>query len=452
MEVWHLILFIACNEMLSEGSKEEIRLRKALFTDYPMVRPIDDSNRPLVVHVRLGLFQIIDLDEKNRVLSTNAEVIELWNDTYLHWKPEEFGGIRKIVIPYNSIWIPDIILYNSVSTNCGDRQLRTNAIVSYKGEVTLLTSAIFCSFCNVDVQFYPFDVQTCKLRFMSLTHDHTQIRLQIDHDQKIDLLSYAENEEFSLTSYVAEEKAEMDPCCENYFSVIAYSMRLRRRPGFFLLNYFLPMIIINVMALLSFLMPCESGEKVTLGISAMLNMVIILMGLRDVLPPTENTPLIVEVVLNIFTSYLYHLSDVRPLPKALQCLCRILARLTCMAEPHFAPSPLTQAGAKMDGNERNGVDLRRHSQNTATESLRMESVKEADVKMNRLLSLMESQEKRKWEKVKIKKAGGREGEGYVTDLQNWRTVSWILDRFFLNLFFFLNVGFSVGILFSSSQN
>ncbi|CAG0892079.1 unnamed protein product, partial [Darwinula stevensoni] len=83
----------------------------------------------------------------------------------------------------------------------------------------------------------------------------------------------------------------------------------------------------------------------------------------------------VEVVLNIFTSYLYHLSDVRPLPKALQSLCRVLARLTCMAEPHFSPSPLTQAGEKIDGNERNGVDLRRHSWNTAVESLRMESVK-----------------------------------------------------------------------------
>ncbi|CAG0893111.1 unnamed protein product [Darwinula stevensoni] len=487
MQTWHLAFLIACNEMLSEGSKEEIRLRKALFTDYPMVRPIDDPNLPLVVGVRLGLFQIIELDERNQALSTRVEVIERWNDTYINWNPEEFGGIRQIIVPINNIWIPDIILYNSVSTNYRERQLRTNAIVSHKGEVTLLTAAVFCSFCNVDVKYFPFDVQTCKMRFMTLTYDHTQIRLQTDHDPSIDLLSYAENDEFRLTSYKAEERIDPDPCCDEDFSVVLYSIRIQRRPGFFFLNYILPMMIINVMgssllcttaiamklgelktslhvipALLSFLMPCESGEKVTLGISAMLNMVIILMGLRDVLPPTENTPLIgkfycacvflvaVEVMLNIFTLYLYHLRGVRPLPQAMQTLCRVLARRHAYAMLIVLQSALIQAKGRTDGGEMHKMVSRRPSAKSATEeSIRMEPVSEIDAKLSRLLSLLESREKREMEREsKHGKAGEGEG-GDGNELENWRTVSRILDRFFLNLFFFLNVGFSAGILLSS---
>ena len=39
-------------------------------------------------------------------------------------------------------------------------------------------------------------------------------------------------------------------------------------------------------------MPSESGEKLTLGISALLSMTVFLMTIRESLPPTEKTPLI----------------------------------------------------------------------------------------------------------------------------------------------------------------
>ena len=45
-------------------------------------------------------------------------------------------------------------------------------------------------------------------------------------------------------------------------------------------------------ALLVFYVPSESGEKVTLGISAVLSMTVFLMTIRESLPPTEKTPLI----------------------------------------------------------------------------------------------------------------------------------------------------------------
>lgn len=47
-----------------------------------------------------------------------------------------------------------------------------------------------------------------------------------------------------------------------------------------------------VSALLVFYVPSESGEKVTLGISALLSMTVFLMTIRESLPPTEKTPLI----------------------------------------------------------------------------------------------------------------------------------------------------------------
>ena len=50
-----------------------------------------------------------------------------------------------------------------------------------------------------------------------------------------------------------------------------------------------------------FYVPSESGEKVTLGISALLSMTVFLMTIRESLPPTEKTPLISKDLVTIFT-------------------------------------------------------------------------------------------------------------------------------------------------------
>ena len=69
-----------------------------------------------------------------------------------------------------------------------------------------------------------------------------------------------------------------------------------RRPKFFLFNYIQPAVLINIITLFVFLIPAESGEKVTLGISTMLNMTVFLMTVTSGIPPTDNTPILSKIV------------------------------------------------------------------------------------------------------------------------------------------------------------
>ena len=39
-------------------------------------------------------------------------LIQKWNDEYLSWNPNEFGGIKFINLPEEEVWTPDIVLYN----------------------------------------------------------------------------------------------------------------------------------------------------------------------------------------------------------------------------------------------------------------------------------------------------------------------------------------------------
>ncbi|KAA0194918.1 hypothetical protein HAZT_HAZT005348, partial [Hyalella azteca] len=83
-----------------------------------------------------------------------------------------------------------------------------------------------------------------------------------------DMSNYKPNGEFDLDAFTSDRNSLIE-CRVNTKSFIA-----------------------SPTALLVFYVPSESGEKVTLGISALLSMTVFLITIRESLPPTEKTPLI----------------------------------------------------------------------------------------------------------------------------------------------------------------
>ena len=81
---------------------------------------------------------------------------------------------------------------------------------------------------------------------------------------------------------------EMTNTSSDFFKLFyRYYIILWRRTAFYMVNYVLPALLINIISLFVFMMPSESGEKITLAISAMLNMTVFLMAVMEQLPPTD---------------------------------------------------------------------------------------------------------------------------------------------------------------------
>ncbi|XP_043267486.1 neuronal acetylcholine receptor subunit alpha-7-like [Venturia canescens] len=283
---------LACFIVAGSCDEHEYRLTKHLLDNYDAgVRPAKNSSQPLVVVFGLSLHHIIDVDEKNQILTTNCWVTQIWTDHHLKWNTSEFAGIRVIRVPYNRVWRPDTILYNNADPQYSSAVINTNVIVSHTGEVVWLSHGIFRSSCNIDVEFFPFDEQRCALKWASWTYDGYQLELERQSEQG-DISNYQANGEFDLLDFSARRNIEFYSCCPEPYPDITYEIRLRRRPMFYVFNLILPCLLINGIALLVFYVPSESGEKVTLGISALLSMTVFLMTIRETLPPTEKTPLI----------------------------------------------------------------------------------------------------------------------------------------------------------------
>ncbi len=66
----------------------------------------------LTVKLGLKLSQLMDVDLKNQIMTTNVWVEQKWMDYKLVWDPEDYGGVDMLFVPSQHIWLPDIVLFN----------------------------------------------------------------------------------------------------------------------------------------------------------------------------------------------------------------------------------------------------------------------------------------------------------------------------------------------------
>lgn len=105
------------------------RLYDDLLHDYNrLIRPVPNFTETLTVRLGLKLSQLIDVDLKNQVMTTNVWVdqvrtvslvrvvievfLQEWDDYKLKWNPNDYGGVKTLYVPSERIWLPDIVLYN----------------------------------------------------------------------------------------------------------------------------------------------------------------------------------------------------------------------------------------------------------------------------------------------------------------------------------------------------
>jgi hypothetical protein len=58
--------------------------------------------------------------------------------------------------------------------------IMTKAILHHTGKVVWKPPAIYKSFCEIDVEYFPFDEQTCFMKFGSWTYDGYLVRISLN--------------------------------------------------------------------------------------------------------------------------------------------------------------------------------------------------------------------------------------------------------------------------------
>ncbi|XP_006871000.1 PREDICTED: neuronal acetylcholine receptor subunit alpha-5 [Chrysochloris asiatica] len=291
---------------LSEPSsiaKHEDRLFKDLFEDYERwIRPVEHMNDKIKIKFGLAISQLVDVDEKNQLMTTNVWLKQEWIDVKLRWSPMDYGGIKVIRVPSDSLWTPDIVLFDNADGRFEGASTKT--VVRYDGTVTWTPPANYKSSCTIDVTFFPFDLQNCSMKFGSWTYDGSQVDLILE-DQDVDKRDFFDNGEWEILSATGSKGNRTDSCC--WYPYITYSFAIKRLPLFYTLFLIIPCIGLSFLTVLVFYLPSNEGEKICLCTSVLVSLTVFLLVIEEIIPSSSKViPLIGEYL--VFTMIFVTLS------------------------------------------------------------------------------------------------------------------------------------------------
>ncbi|XP_064817209.1 neuronal acetylcholine receptor subunit alpha-2-like, partial [Oncorhynchus masou masou] len=243
---------IFCHEKTHSHAEDE--LFKKLFIGYnKWSRPVPNISDVVIVKFGLSIAQLIDVDEKNQMMTTNVWLKQEWNDYKLRWRPSDYDNVTSIRVPSELIWVPDIVLYNNADGEFAVTHM-TKAHLFYNGKVRWVPPAIYKSSCSIDVTFFPFDQQNCKMKFGSWTYDKAKIDLE-RFENTVDLNNYWESGEWAIINAVGTYNTKKYDCCHEIYPDITYFFIIRRLPLFYTINLIIPCLLISCLTVLVFYLP-----------------------------------------------------------------------------------------------------------------------------------------------------------------------------------------------------
>uniref|UniRef100_A0A2K6L8M3 5-hydroxytryptamine receptor 3A n=1 Tax=Rhinopithecus bieti TaxID=61621 RepID=A0A2K6L8M3_RHIBE len=341
-----------------------LRLSDYLLTNYRKgVRPVRDWRKPTTVSIDVIVYAILNVDEKNQVLTTYIWYRQYWTDEFLQWNPEDFDNITKLSIPTDSIWVPDILINEFVDV--GKSPNIPYVYIRHQGEVQNYKPLQVVTACSLDIYNFPFDVQNCSLTFTSWLHTIQDINIslwRLPEKVKFDKSVFMNQGEWELLGVLPDFQEFMES--SHCYAEMKFYVVIRRRPLFYVVSLLLPSIFLMVMDIVGFYLPPNSGERVSFKITLLLGYSVFLIIVSDTLPATAiGTPLIgvyfvvcmallvISLAETIFIVRLVHKQDLQqPVPAWLRHLVlERIAWLLCLREQSTSQKPpATSQATKTD--------------------------------------------------------------------------------------------------------
>ncbi|XP_071502322.1 neuronal acetylcholine receptor subunit alpha-2-like [Diadema antillarum] len=237
------------------------------------------------VSFALTLQFITNVDLFGNSMEVSAYQQMSWDDSRLAWNPEDFN-VSEVDIPVKKLWIPDIVVSNSLGSK--DLIPDLNARVYYTGHVSIFPASILKTTCVFDISMYPYDMQKCTLTWLSWTQSTYTIRLSplFDH---VDVASYLPNPTWELVRAPVTVRQQLYECCPEEYEMLDCTIVIRRRNASALVGP----AVINVWLIVAvFLMtPAAYGKRIVFAGLVSVALVVQAMALSGEVPAYMTTRL-----------------------------------------------------------------------------------------------------------------------------------------------------------------
>lgn len=295
-----------------KNPETELRLRKNLFSKHnSAIRPVSNISQPVEINADLELYALNSFDTINGILNTQCSLELSWYDEFLSWDPREYNNISMLYVSSRKIWRPIVIVCNAETVQIIDNEAR-NLVLHNDGRVVLWYQEIMRTFCTIDAHNYPFDKQHCHILICVAIHKTKHAIIKRLHYHKA---RFFKNYQWDVDMEGIRESED-----NSGRSLTRAKLLLRRKIKISTIALMVPPAIFTVVSIFVFLLPAESGEKVSLATTLFLSIIVYLVELDKLTPKnSESMPLVTIYLLTLTT-----LSGINTIGAIIECRMYII--------------------------------------------------------------------------------------------------------------------------------
>ena len=266
----------------------------------PEIIPRVDPKKPLDVDILLYTLELLKFEHETQALSMIFWLEMSWVDERLRWDPKDYGGIEFITVSPTTVWVPDMTLYNSADGAfhySDDLSNQVHVDIAYNGSLNWVPILPYTFSCPMQMRFFPFDYQTCKVKMGSWIHeaDSLQFNLMKNETEKTYFTpsnTWRLEKEFAVDNNITYETG-------GTYQDVKFFFILSRNPTQYVINIVITCIALCFLCLFSFVIPCASGERLSLSLSIIIAIAVYQLVAMDVIPTGSDEITILSYFLTI---------------------------------------------------------------------------------------------------------------------------------------------------------
>jgi hypothetical protein len=254
--------------------------------------PVNDQTTSLNINLSTMVFTMPEVDPVLGAIKMGIMVTQEWYDERLTWTPSDHNGTMVFSMKAENIWTPPLTVSNPVTFTLLDTPWM-QATIMFNGKVMFTVGGIIQFSCSFSMKFWPFDKHICTLNLFPYGYMASKVTFSVP-GTVVDTGIYSENGEW----YLDTNSFDYELGTVFGMSEIVYSFKIARLSSFYMLTVILPINGIGMLTCLVFLLPSESGERVSYAITIMLSLAVFLTVTAEDLPKNSKPiPIICVYIL-----------------------------------------------------------------------------------------------------------------------------------------------------------
>ncbi|XP_075182950.1 5-hydroxytryptamine receptor 3A-like isoform X1 [Anomaloglossus baeobatrachus] len=308
------------------------------------------------------VFNIINVDTREKTLTTIVKLVMGWQNEFIHWRPYEYCDIFSLYLAKERFWRPDLYIYERIDTE-DKSQPDVFSILSNDGMVVDFRWMRLVTSCDIDIFKFPFDKQSCNISLGSYNFQAPEIIFKSNTEDITNRStdSFKGKGDWDLVN--ATMVNDIYKTQGETYSIVVLKITIERIPQNYVVSFILPICFMVLLDMASMFIKMPKNDRLGFKISIVLGFSVLLVILNDILPLTDKPPLlgifcilcmaamVVSILESILTSHILMLSEIEAdVPPWVEIVfVKHLSRILCFKRMKFSdtettPDPDAQTG------------------------------------------------------------------------------------------------------------